>query len=116
MHRPLVTAALAALLALPATAFAATKPVPVNLTGVTFNGKENVKLTVKLGGSLRFVWKDGFHNVLTRKAPAGAKKVNSGEATDTHKPIVFTPAKKGKYVFYCKPHESLGMVLTLTVK
>jgi plastocyanin len=116
MHRPLATIALAALLALPGTALAASKPVPVTLGGVTFNNKPNLKLTVKLGGSLRFVWKDGFHNVLTQKAPAGAKKVNSGKPTDTHKPIVFTPAKKGKYVFYCQPHKSLGMVLTLTVK
>jgi plastocyanin len=116
MHRPIATAALVAFLALPATALAASKPVPVNLGGVTFNNKPNLKLTVKLGASLRFVWKDSFHNVLTQKAPAGAKKVNSGEATDKHKPIVFTPAKKGKYVFYCAPHKSLGMVLTLTVK
>ena len=80
-RRLIMLAALAAfLLALPAGALAATKPVPVNLAGVTFNGKEN------------------------------------GEPTDEHKPIVFKPTKKGKYVFYCAPHKALGMVLTLTVK
>ena len=72
-------------------------------------------MTLKLGGSLRFVWKDGFHNVLTSKAPAKANKVNSGNPGGGHKPIVFKPTKKGKYVFYCAPHKSLGMVLTLTV-
>jgi plastocyanin len=116
-RRLIMLAALAAfLLALPAGALAATKPVPVNLAGVLFNDKENAKVTLKLGGSLRFVWKDGFHNVLTSKAPAKANKVNSGNPSDDHKPIVFKPTKKGKYVFYCAPHKALGMVLTLTVK
>ena len=113
MHRLLPAAALALLLALPAAASAATKPV--TLSGTFFNDKPNAKLTVKLGSSLRFVWKDGFHNVLTQKAPAGAKKVNSGDPVAGHKPILFKPAKKGKYVFYCTPHKALGMVLTLTV-
>ena len=61
------------------------------------------------------MWKDGFHNVLTQKAPAGAKKLNSGDPVADHKPILFTPGKKGKYVFYCTPHKALGMVLTVTV-
>jgi plastocyanin len=115
MRRLLVFAVLA-LLVVPASAFAATKPVPVTLSGTLFNNKPNAKLTLKLGGSLRFVWKDGFHNVLTSKAPAGAKKVNSGSPASGHKPIVFKPGKKGTYVFYCQPHKPLGMVLTVTVK
>ena len=116
MHRRLaLIAALAAFLAIPAGAYAAT-PTPVTLAGIAFNGKANAKVSFKLGGSLRFVWKDGFHNVLTSKAPAKANKVNSGEPTDDHKPIVFKPTKKGTYVFYCAPHKALGMVLTLTVK
>jgi plastocyanin len=117
MRRLLALLALAtALLALPAAALAATKPVPVTLAGQLFNNKPNVKVTIKLGGSLRFTWKSGFHNVLTQKAPGGANKVNSGAPTDAHKSITFKPTKKGKYVFYCLPHKALGMVLTLTVK
>jgi plastocyanin len=117
MRRLLVCLALAtAVLALPAAALAATKPVPVTLSGQLFDNKPNVKVTIKLGGSLRFTWKDGFHNVLTQKAPAGANKVHSGNPTATHKPIAFKPTKKGTYVFYCLPHRALGMVLTLTVK
>ena len=70
-RRLIMLAALAAfLLALPGGALAAApKPVPVTLAGVLFNGKENPKVTLKLGGSLRFVWKEGFHNVLTRRRP-----------------------------------------------
>jgi plastocyanin len=117
MRRLLACLAIAtAALALPGAALAATKPVPVTLSGTLFNNKANVKVTIKLGGSLRFTWKDGFHNVLTQKAPAGANKVNSGAPTSTHKPITFKPTKKGKYTFYCLPHKVLGMVLTLTVK
>jgi plastocyanin len=111
----LLTALAAFLLAVPAGALAATKPVPVNLAGILFNNKENPKVTFKLGGSLRFVWKNGFHNVLTSKAPAKANKVSTGAPTDEHKAITFKPTKKGKYVFYCAPHKALGMVLTLTV-
>ena len=116
-RRLIMLAALAAfILALPGGALAAApKPVPVTLAGVLFNGKENPKVTMKLGGSLRFVWKDGFHNVLTSKAPAKANKVNSGASVEDHKPIVFKPTKKGKYTFYCAPHKTLGMVLNLTV-
>jgi plastocyanin len=116
MHRLLLAAAIAALLVLPAAALAAPKTVPVTLSGTLFDNKPNVKLTIKLGSSLRFVWKDGFHNVLTQKAPAKAKKVNSGAPSSSHKPLLFTPNKKGTYVFYCLPHKALGMVLTLTVK
>jgi plastocyanin len=115
MRRMLAFALLASSL-LPASALAATKPVPVTLAGTLFNNKPHDKLTIKLGQSVRFVWKNGFHNVVTQTAPAGAKKVNSGNPVATHKPILFKPAKKGKYVFYCVPHKALGMVLTLTVK
>jgi plastocyanin len=88
----------------------------VSLSGTLFNNKPNAKLTIKLGGSLRFTWKNGFHNVLTSKAPAGANKVNTGAPTPGHKPVTFKPTKKGTYRFYCLPHKALGMVLTLTVK
>ena len=115
MHRRLLIASLTAALALPATALGAPKPVDVKMGGVYFDGKPNVKRTFKLGGSLRFVWKDGFHNVLTQSAPRKANRINTGDATDKHKPVTFKPAKKGKYVVYCMPHKALGMVLTLTV-
>jgi plastocyanin len=117
MRRLLASIVLVAvILTLPAAALAATKPVPVTLSGELFDNKPNVKVTIKLGGSLRFTWKDGFHNVLTQKAPARANRVNSGAPSATHKPLAFKPSKKGTYVFYCLPHRALGMVLTLTVK
>src|SRR3954447_7409051 len=85
MRRLLVSLVLAAaVLAAPAASYAA-NPVPVNLAGVLFNNKKNDKITMKLGSSLRFTWKSGFHNVLTQSPPAGANKVNSGAATATHK-------------------------------
>jgi plastocyanin len=115
MHRRLLIAALTALLVLPATALGARKPVDVKMGGVYFDGRPNVKKSFKLGGSLRFVWKDGFHDVLTQSAPKKAKRINTGAATDSHKPVTFKPTKKGRYVLYCLPHRALGMVLTLTV-
>jgi plastocyanin len=116
MRRLLVSLVLtAAILALPVASYAAS-PVPVNLAGFLFNNKKNDKITIKLGGSVRFTWKNGVHNVLTSKTPAGGNKVNSGSPAAGHKPITFKPSKKGTYVFYCVPHKALGMVLTLTVK
>jgi plastocyanin len=114
--RRMLAFALLALCILPVSAFAATAPVPIKLAGTFFNNKPHAKLTIKLGQSVRFVWKNGFHNIVTQTAPAGAKKVNSGNPVSSHKPILFKPAKKGKYVFYCVPHKALGMILTLIVK
>ena len=93
------------LLAVPAGALAATKPVRVNLAGVLFNGKENPKVTENLGVWLRFIWKDGFHNVLTSKAPAKANKVNSGDPTDEHKPIDVQAHEEGQVRLVLRAHQ-----------
>ena len=92
------------------------KVVPVKLAGYLFNNKANLKLTAKVGDVAKFTWAGGFHNVKTQTAPAGAKKVDSGAAVDTHAPISLRLTKPGTYVLYCLPHKSLGMVVTITVK
>ncbi|MEW6582532.1 MAG: plastocyanin/azurin family copper-binding protein [Actinomycetota bacterium] len=91
------------------TEHAKKKTYTVYLTGLVF--KPN-KLTAKAGDKIRFVWKDGLHNVVTTSGPS---KVNSGKPVDTRKPLVVT-LKKGKYRFLCEPHKFAGMVLTATVK
>ena len=112
-------AAIAAVpLAAPALAgpSAAAKTTTWTQSGVLYNGKVNPKLTAHVNDWVKFVWKDGLHNVLTSAQPKGVKKVNTGEAVMTRKPLLVKLWKKGTYVFYCQPHRGLGMKLTVTVK
>ena len=64
-----------------ASAKSAGKTITVNLAGITFNGKANSTAKAKVGDSLKFVWKNGVHNVVSSAVPSGAKKVNSGAPT-----------------------------------
>jgi plastocyanin len=93
----------------------ASKTITVTLAGVTFNGKANAKAKAKVGDKLKFVWKNGFHNVKSTGVPSGAKKVNSGAPTDKHAPLLVTLTKKGTYSFICVPHAALGMKIKVTV-
>jgi plastocyanin len=93
----------------------ASKTITVTLSGVTFNGKPNATAKAKVGDKLKFVWKDGFHNVKSNGVPAGAKKVNSGAPTDKHAPLLVSLTKKGSYSFLCVPHAALGMKIKVTV-
>jgi plastocyanin len=96
---------------------AAAKTWTVKLQGITFYGKKNAKITTaKVGDTLRFVWAGGTHNIDNEKAPSGAKKVNVKTVTSKHVPVLDKLTKKGTYFFYCQPHKSLGMTLTVTVK
>jgi plastocyanin len=91
------------------------KTITVTLAGVTFNGKPNATAKAKVGDKLKFVWKNGFHNVVSSAVPKGAKKVNSGAPTDKHAPLLVTLTKKGSYSFLCVPHAALGMKIKVTV-
>jgi plastocyanin len=91
------------------------KTITVTLSGVTFNGKANNTAKAKVGDKLKFVWKDGFHNVKSTATPAGGKKTNSGAPASKHAPLVVALAKKGKYSFECVPHAALGMKIAVTV-
>jgi plastocyanin len=98
-----------------ATAKPQAKTVTVTLAGITFNGKANSKASAKVGDKLKFVWKNGFHNVVSTALPKGVKKVNSGKPTDKRAPLMVSLAKKGTYSFMCVPHAALGMKIKVTV-
>jgi plastocyanin len=91
------------------------KTVTITLAGVTFNGKANSKAKAEVGDKLKFVWKNGFHNVVSSAVPKGVKKVNSGAPAAKHAPLVVSLTKKGTYSFYCVPHAALGMKIKVTV-
>ena len=85
------------------------KTVTVTLSGITFNGKANSTAKAKVGDKLKFVWKDGDHNVVSTALPKGVKKVSSGAPKTGHAPFIVTVGKKGTYSFECQPHAALGM-------
>jgi plastocyanin len=91
------------------------KTVTVTLSGITFNGKANSTAKANVGDKLKFVWKDGTHNVVSTKLPAGVKKVNSGAPKSGHAPFTVSLTKKGTYSFECVPHAPLGMKIKVTV-
>ena len=98
-----------------AVAKPAGKTVTVTLAGVAFNGKANATAKAKVGDKLKFVWKDGYHNVVSSAVPKGVKKVTSGAVKEDRAPFVVSLAKKGTYSFYCVPHAALGMKIKVTV-
>jgi plastocyanin len=98
-----------------ASAKSAGKTVTVTLAGITFNGKANNTAKAKVGDKLKFVWKNGAHNVLSSAVPKGVKKVNSGAVTQKRAPLLVSLTKKGTYAFYCVPHAALGMKIKVTV-
>jgi plastocyanin len=103
----------AAAVARPATHAATTYKLPA--TNFKFGAKKNNALKAKTGDKLTFTWKQGVHNVLSTKSPAGFKKVNTGRPTPKHAPLTVTLSKKGVYTFICAPHVTLGMKVTVTV-
>jgi plastocyanin len=85
------------------------KTITVTLSGITFNGKANSSAKAKVGDKLKFVWKDGVHNVVSTGAVPGGKKTNSGAPKAGHAPLTVSLTKKGTYSFECQPHAALGM-------
>jgi plastocyanin len=98
-----------------ATASSQGNTVTVTLSGITFNGKANSTAKAKVGDKLKFVWKNGDHNVVSTGLPAGVKKVSSGAPKVGHAPFTVSLTKKGTYSFECQPHQALGMKIKVTV-
>jgi plastocyanin len=98
-----------------ATAKSKGKTVTVTLSGITFNGKANSTAKAKVGDKLKFVWKDGDHNVVSTSLPKSVKKASSGAPKVGHAPFIVTVGKKGTYSFECQPHAALGMKIKVTV-
>jgi plastocyanin len=87
----------------------AKKTITVTLSGITFNGKANSSTKAKVGDSLKFVWKDGVHNVISTGTVPSGKKTNSGAPKASHPALTVKLTKKGTYSFECVPHAALGM-------
>ncbi len=80
----------------------------VKLRALSFSTRA---LVAKPGQTVRFVWVEGVHNVVSSSGPA---KVDSGEPAARDKLTI--TLKKGTYKLLCEPHASVGMRLTIRVK
>jgi plastocyanin len=84
------------------------KQYTVKLRALSFSTRA---IAAKPGQTVKFVWVEGTHNVVSSSGPA---KVNSGAPTSRDKLTI--TLKKGTYKLYCVPHASVGMRMTIRVE
>ena len=95
----------------------------VTMEGFSFfyDGMENMEidLTIAPGDTVRWLWVEGFHNVVSG-FPEGGNEGDlffSGEPVDSPGTIFeFTfDVPPGVYGYHCHPHEAVGMISSVTV-
>jgi len=85
--------------------------ITVDSTNLRFNPSE---VTLQEGQAVRFVWGG---QALPHNAVAKDGLFDSGDTSrDVDYRFVFENGTAGDYEFVCEPHESLGMVGTITVE
>lgn len=85
--------------------------ITVDSTNLRFNPSE---VTLQEGQAVRFVWGG---QALPHNAVAKEGLFDSGDPSrDVDYRFVFENGTAGDYVFVCEPHESVGMVGTITVE
>jgi plastocyanin len=108
----IATAAVAAAIpaAIGASQHAAAKPKQhvVRLYGLSFSPRT---IVAKPGDTVRFVWVQGVHNVVSSSGPA---RVNSGAPAGNDSLII--TLKRGTYRLLCVPHAFAGMKMTIRVR
>tara|TARA_B110000914_G_scaffold37760_1_gene30915 strand:+ start:261 stop:800 length:540 start_codon:yes stop_codon:yes gene_type:complete len=85
--------------------------ITVDSTNLRFNPSE---VTLQEGEAVRFVWGG---QALPHNAVAADGLFDSGEPSrDVDYRFVFENGTAGEHEFFCEPHESVGMVGTITVE
>ena len=85
--------------------------ITVDSTNLRFSPSE---VTIQEGDSVRFFWSGQF---LPHNAVAEDGTFDSGDpARDVDYTFLFESGTNGTYEFVCEPHESAGMVGTITVE
>lgn len=84
-----------------------TKEVAVGPGGSNTFDPETVY--VKPGGTVKWVWKSGGHNVSPESTPSGASWKGHEPIEDSGFEYEHTFETKGTYEYVCTPHASLGM-------
>ncbi len=71
-------------------------------------------LTVRIGDTIHWEWKNGFHTTTSTSIPAGAATWDA-PITSSTMTFNYVPTVLGTYNYKCTPHESMGMVGSFTV-
>ena len=94
----------------------------VTLEGISFQyeGVQNmdIELAIDPGDTIRWLWVDGFHNVVSGFPESGdaGELFFSGPPTGVSgSTFEFTFNEPGVYGYHCHPHEALGMISSITV-
>jgi plastocyanin len=81
---------------------------------------EPADLTVTVGEEVNWVWESDNHNVVPSSQPDGANWTGTeggdDQLYDEGHEYSYTFETAGTYEYYCTPHESAGMVGTITVE
>lgn len=94
----------------------------VTLEGLwySYDGQQNmdIDLTINTGDTVRWLWVEGFHNVVSGFPEDG----NPGEIFSSGPPVddpglifEFTFLESGVFGYHCHPHEEFGMISYVTV-
>jgi len=80
---------------------------------------EPAELEIQPGTTVRWVWDSDNHNVVAESTPEGADwsgtEGGDSETYNTGHEYSHTFEVEGDYEYYCTPHQSAGMVGTITV-
>lgn len=94
----------------------------VTLEGISFwhEGQQNIEIDLILapGDTVRWLWVEGFHNVVSGFPDGGDEGdlFTSGPPTDIPgTTFEFTFTDPGLYGYHCHPHGAFGMVSSVTV-
>ncbi len=94
----------------------------VTLEGISFwyDGQQNmnIDLVIQPGDTVRWLWVEGFHNVVSGfpDDPDSGDLFYSGPPTDAPGTIFeFTFLDPGVYGYHCHPHGKFGMISYVTV-
>ena len=79
-----------------------------------FTFSPSVILTVKIGDTIDWEWKNGSHTTTSKTIPAGASAWDQ-PIDASHTSYKYIPSVVGTYNYKCTPHESMGMVGSFTV-
>jgi plastocyanin len=81
---------------------------------------EPAELTIAPGTTVRWVWDSNNHNVVAESTPEGADwsgtEGGDSETYNTGHEYSHTFTVEGTYEYYCTPHQSAGMVGSITVQ
>lgn len=77
---------------------------------------EPAEISIDAGTTVMWIWESDTHNVVPTSQPQGASWEGHPEISNAGTEYSHTFETTGTYEYVCEPHESAGMVGTITVE